>query len=110
MLILKDLDGKSFPVSSDIQLNTRTGTVLIPHEVCPVDVNWPDCSSVLFELIADEHDIAHAYCFTVNPHGQCKYLANIATGTFKGQDLPDHVYTGKASCKVKVPPPRQCQI
>ena len=33
MLTLKDLDGKPFPVSPDTQLNTRTGTVLIPNEI-----------------------------------------------------------------------------
>ena len=34
--MLKDLDGKLFPVFPDTQLNTRTGTVLISHEICPV--------------------------------------------------------------------------
>ena len=64
MLTLKELDGKPFPVSSDTQLNTHTGTVLIPHEICPVGVSWPDYSTELFELIADNHDFAHVllYC------------------------------------------------
>ena len=91
MLTLKDLDEKPFPVSSDTQLNTCTGTVLIPHEICTVSISWLDCSSDLIELIADEHDIAHVSCFTVNLRGHHKYPANIAKITFKGQDLPDSV-------------------
>ena len=42
LLTLKDLNGKPFPVSSDTQLNTHTSTVLIPHEIFPVGVTWPD--------------------------------------------------------------------
>ena len=51
MLTLKDLDGKPFPVSPDTQLNTRTGTVLIPNEICPDGFSWSDCSPELIELI-----------------------------------------------------------
>ena len=39
-LTLKDVKGKSFPVSSDTKLNTCTGTILIPHEICPVGISW----------------------------------------------------------------------
>ena len=45
LLILKDLDWKTFWVSSDTQLNNRTGTVLIPHEIYQVGISWPYCSS-----------------------------------------------------------------
>ena len=60
----------------------------------------------LFELIAYEHDIAHVFCFTINPRGSYKYLVTIARIAFKGQDLPDGAF-----CKVKpyIPPSRQCQ-
>ena len=87
MLTLKYLDGKPFPVFPDTQLNAYTGTALIHHKICLVVVNWSDCSSELFELIADKHDIAHVSYFTINPRGCHKYSANI---TFKGQDLPDY--------------------
>ena len=50
-------------------------------------------------MIADEHDIAHVSCFTVNPHGHCKYPGNIAK-MISRQDLPDSVYIGGAFCKV----------
>ena len=53
-------------------------TVLTPHEIRPVGIIWNNCPSNFFELIADEHDIAHVCCFTVNPCGHCKYPANIA--------------------------------
>ena len=103
-----NLDGKPFPVSSDIQLNTRTGTVLIPNEVCPVGVSWPDCSCDLLELIGD---IVHVPCLTINLHGCCKYPANIARITFKVQHLPDSVYIHGAFCKVTsyILPPYQWQ-
>ena len=52
MLTLKDLDGKPFLVCPDTQLNTRTGTVLIPNEICPDGVSWSDCSPDLSEMIA----------------------------------------------------------
>ena len=57
--------------------------------------------SDLFELIADEHDIAHVSCFTVNPCDCCKYPANIAKITFKGQDLGS-ACTGGTFCKAKL--------
>ena len=38
---------------------TRNDTVFISHEICWVGAGWPDCSSDLLELIADEYDIAH---------------------------------------------------
>ena len=38
--------------------------------MCLVGISWPDCST---ELIADEHDIAHVSCFTVNPRLHCMY-------------------------------------
>ena len=101
MLTLKDLDGKPFPVSSDTQLNTRTGTILIPNEICPDGVSWSDRSPDLSELIAGKHDITHVSCFTINPHGCCKHPVNIARIAFKGQDLPDSAYIGGAFCKVK---------
>ena len=66
MFTLKDLDGKPLPVSSDSQLNIHTGTILIPHKICLVGIRGPHCSSDLFELVADEHDIAPVSCFTVN--------------------------------------------
>ena len=74
ILTLKDHDWKPFPVSSDTQLNTRTGTVLIPPEIYPVSINWPACSSDLLELIADEHKIAHVSCLllTLMPSKYCK--------------------------------------
>ena len=111
MLTLKDLDEKPFPVSPDNQLNTRTGTVLIPNEIWPDGISLPDCSSAPFELIANEHDIAHVSCFTINPHGCHKYPINIAGIAFKGQDLPDSVYIGGTFCKMKtyIPLPCQCQ-
>ena len=88
MLTLKDFDEKPFPVSPDIQLNTP-GTILFPNEICPDGVSWSDCSPDLSELIADEHDITHVSCFTINPHGHCKHPVNIARIVFKGQYLPD---------------------
>ena len=78
----------NFSVSSDAYLNTRTGTVCILCEICPVGISWPDYTE-LFELIADEHNIAHMSCFIINPHGCQKYPANIAKISLKGQDLPD---------------------
>ena len=106
MLTLKTLDRKPFPVSSDTQFKTRTGTVLIPSEICPMGVSLPDCSFDLLELIADKHDTVHVSCFTINPRGCRRYSANIAKTTFKGQDLPDSVYIGGTFCKVKpyIPP------
>ena len=70
-------------------------------------VSWPNYSSDLFELTADEHDIACVFCFTINPRGCHKYPANIAKITFKEQALPDSI--GGAFCKVKpyIPPPCQ---
>ena len=111
MFTLKDLDGEPFPVSPDTQLNTRTGTILIPNEICPDSISWSDCFPDLFELIADDHDIAHVSCFTINPRGRPKYSVNIARIAFKGQNLPDRVYLGGAFYKVKpyIPHPRQCQ-
>ena len=53
-----------------------------------MDVGWPECSSDIFELIADEHDVTQVSCFTINAHGHCKYSANITRITFKGQDKP----------------------
>ena len=55
VLTLGDLDGKPFPVSPDTQFNTHTGAVLVPNEICPDGISWSD----LFELVAEEHDIAH---------------------------------------------------
>ena len=81
-------------------------TVLIHHKICPVGVSWPDCSSDLFELIADEHDIIQVSCSTVNPHGCCKFPANIAKIRFKGQDHPDIVYIGRVFCNVKWSSPK----
>ena len=37
----------------------------------------------------------------IKPHSHCKYLANIAKITFKGQNPPDSVYIGGTLCKVK---------
>ena len=101
VLTLKDLDGIPFPISPNIQLNTRTGTVLISNEICPVVISWCDCSLDLFELIADEHDITHVSCFTIDPCGRCKHPVNIATIAF----------IGGAFFKVKpyIPPPHQCR-
>ena len=92
MLTLKGFEGKPFLVFPDIQLNTRTGTVLISDEICSGSISWPDCSSDIFELIAEEHDITHTSCFIINPRGHRWYPANFAKLTFKGQDLPDSVY------------------
>ena len=83
MLTLKDLDWKPFPVSHDAQLYTHTGIVLIPNEICSDGVSWCDCSTDLFELIADKHDIAHVSCFTINPCGHRKHPVNIAIIAFK---------------------------
>ena len=101
MLTLKDLKKKIFPVSPDTQLNTRTGTVLILHEICPMNISWPDCSSDLFDLIADEHDISDLSCFVINTRGCRKYPTNIAKVIIKVQDLPDNVYTWAVFCKVE---------
>ena len=76
-------------LSPDTQLNTPTGTVPIPNEICPDS----DCSD-LSELIADKHDIAYVSCFTINPRGRRKHPVNITRIAFKGQDLPDRVYIG----------------
>ena len=64
MLTLKDLGAKPFPGLSGTQMNICTGTVLIPHKICPVGISWLDDSTDLFELIADEYDIGHVvlYC------------------------------------------------
>ena len=51
--------------------------------IMPVGVSWSDCSSDLFELIADKQNIAYVSCFTINPRSCCKYPANIAKITFK---------------------------
>ena len=83
MLTLKDLDGKPFPVCPDTRLNTPTGTVLIPNEICPDGVSWSDCSPDLSKLIADEHDITHVFCFTIIPRGRRKHPVNIARIVFK---------------------------
>ena len=104
MLIVKDLGGKPFIVSPDTQLNTRTGTVLIPNKTCPVDVSWPDCYFDLFELIADKLDITHVSCFIINPRGCSRYPATIAKNTFKGENLPDSVYIGEAFCDARCHP------
>ena len=58
-------------MSSDTQLNTRIANVLIPHEICPVGITWPDCSYD-FELIADEHDIGHV--FHEKMYSKCMFL------------------------------------
>ena len=105
MLTLKDLDGKPFPVFPDTQLNTRTGTILIPNEICQVDVSWP----YLSELIADKHDITHVFCFIINFRGHRRYPANTAKITFKGQDLPDNVQISRAFYKVKPYSVPHCQ-
>ena len=68
-------------------------------------ISWLDCSSDLFELIADEYNMVS--CYTINHGGHRNYPANIAKITFKGQDLPNSVYIDGAFCKVKpyIPPP-----
>ena len=68
--------------------------------------SWSDCSSDLFELIADEHNIAHVSCFTINPRGHHKYPVNIARIAFKGQELPDSIYIGGVFYNIKpyIPP------
>ena len=71
MLTIKDFDGKLLPVSTDTQLNTHTGRIFITHDIV-----------------------------RVNPRGLCKYQANIAKITFKGQDLQDSLYIGGAFCKL----------
>ena len=110
MITLKDLDGKPFSVSSDTQLDICIGTLLIPNEICPDGISWFDGSPDLSELIADEHDIAHVSCFTINPRGCRKHPVNIARIAFKRQDLPDWVYIGLAFYKVKpyTLPAHQC--
>ena len=85
----------------DTQLNTCTGTVLIPNEIWPDGISWSDCSPELTELIADEHDITHVSCFTINSRGHRKHPVNIARIAFEGQDLPDRVYIGGTFYKVK---------
>ena len=93
--------------SPDTQLSTHTGTVLIPNEIRPDGISWSDCPPDLSELIADEHDITHVSCFTINPRGCRKHPVNIARIAFKGQDLLDRLYIGGALYKVKpfTPPP-----
>ena len=46
MLTLKDLEGKPFPMSPDVQLNT----LLVPF-------SYP--MKLIIDLFVDEHDIAH---------------------------------------------------
>ena len=89
----------------------RTGTVLIHNEIWPDSVSWCDCSPHLSELIADQHDITHVSCFTINPRGRHEHPVNIATIAFKWQDLPDSVYIGGAFYRIKpyFPPLLQCQ-
>ena len=65
-------------MSFDTELNTRIGTILIPNEICPDGVSWPDGSSDLLKVIAYEHDIAHVSYFAINPCGHRKYPINIA--------------------------------
>ena len=81
-------DGKPLPVSPDTQLSTHTNTILIPNEIYPVGVSWPNCYSDIFELIADDHDIVHVSYFIIKPR---KYPAYIAKITFKRQGLPDTI-------------------
>ena len=85
--------------------------LFLPNEICPDSISWSDYSPDLYELIADEHEIAHVSCFTIISRGRYKYPVNIARIAFKGQDLPDRVYIGGAFFKVKpyIPPPHQCQ-
>ena len=111
MFTLKDLNVKPSPVSPDTQLYTCTGSGLILNEICPVGVSWTESSSDLFEVIADEHDIAYVFHFTINPHDRHRYSANNAKITLKEKDIPDSVYIGGVFCKVKpyIPTPPSCQ-
>ena len=96
---------KPFAVTANTQMNTRTGTILIPNETCPVGISWPDCSCDLFELIAEEHNTTHVSYFTTNLRGKC-------CKNYSQRDMIfQTVYIGGALYKVKpyLPPTSQCQ-